>query len=81
MQLSDGALKPSCTLVTEGKLSLQTLCTLSGHIVGGKVVLPGVGHVELAFASEKLTNQVALSAVSFLRPCVLPASGRDQRVV
>ena len=44
---------------------------MSDHVVGGNILLPGVGYIEMAFAYCK-TQQFALTAVAFVRPCVLP---------
>ena len=55
-------------------LSSQTITVLSHHIVGGNILLPGVGYVEMAFAADADRRKV-LSAVAVVRPCVLPAPG------
>ena len=43
----------------------------SEHVVGGGVLLPGVGYVEMAMAFSR-GSKLALDALSFLRPCPLP---------
>ena len=48
-----------------------TLAVLSHHVVGGSILLPGVGYVETAFAAGA-SRRAVLSAVAFVRPCVLP---------
>ena len=58
-------------------MSPQILSTLSDHMVGCSVVFPGVGFVEIAFASMNLADPTALSAVGYLRPCLLPTSSSD----
>ena len=55
-------------------LSIGTLAVLSHHVVGGSILLPGVGYVEVAFAAGA-SRRAVLSAVAFVRPCVLPAPG------
>ena len=61
--------RDSHVLLPEG-----TLAVLSHHIVGGNILLPGVGYVEMAFAADADRRKV-LSAVAVVRPCVLPAPG------
>ena len=62
-----------------GALSPSALLLFSHHVVGGTIILPGVGYVEMAFAAS---SGRALTAVAFLRPCVLPEPGRgDKRVL
>ena len=52
-------------------LPVGTLAVLSHHVVGGSILLPGVGYVETAFAADA-GRRAVLSAVAFVRPCVLP---------
>ena len=52
-------------------LPVGTLAVLSHHVVGGNILLPGVGYVGMAFAADA-GRCVVLSAVAFVRPCVLP---------
>ena len=52
-------------------LPVGTLAVLSHHVVGGSILLPGVGYVETAFAAVA-GRRAVLSAVAFVRPCVLP---------
>ena len=52
-------------------MSAGTLAVLSHHAVGGNILLPGVGYVEMAFAADA-DRRVVLSAAAFVRPCVLP---------
>ena len=44
---------------------------ISEHVIGGAVLLPGVGFVEMAMAFSR-ASQPALDALGFIRPCVLP---------
>ena len=55
-------------------LPVGMLTVLSHHVVGGNILLPGVGYVELAFAAVA-GRRAVLSAVAVVRPCVLPAPG------
>jgi len=45
---------------------------ISEHVVGGGVLLPGVGYVEMAMAFSR-ASQPALDALRFLRPYALPS--------
>ena len=54
---------------------------MSDHGVGGSILLPGVGYVELAFVSAGLLDQTSQANVRFLRPCFLPAPGSDPCVL
>ena len=61
-------------VVFSGALSPSAEALFSHHVVGGTIVLPGVGYVEMAFAAS---SGRALAAVAFLRPCVLSGPGRE----
>ena len=65
-------------VVFSGTLSPSAEALFSHHVVGGTIILPGVGYVEMAFAAS---SSRALAAVAFLRPCVLPEPGRGERCV
>ena len=54
-----------------GRLSTSANDIIFDHVVSGNILLPGVGYIEMAFAYCK-TQQFALTAVAFVRPCVLP---------
>ena len=54
--------------VSTGRMSPSAM---SDHVVGGNILLPGVGYIEMAFAYCK-TQELVLAAVAFVRPCVLP---------
>ena len=62
------------TVVFSGALSSSAEALFSHHVVGGTIILPGVGYVEMAFAAS---SGRALAAVAFLRPCVLSGPGRE----
>ena len=65
-------------VVFSGALSSEAEALFSHHVVGGAIILPGVGYVEMAFAAS---SGRALGAVAFLRPCVLPEPGRGEKCV
>ena len=58
-------------VVFSGALSPSAEALFSHHVVGGAIILPGVGYVEMAFAAS---SGRALTAVAFLRPCSLSGS-------
>ena len=41
------------------------------HTINEDILFPGVGYVELAFASDKSGQNAVLAAVAFVRPCQL----------
>ena len=53
-------------------LMLWAGALFSHHVVGGSILLPGVGYVEMAFASSPVVECSVMTALLFLRPCVLP---------
>ena len=55
-------------VVFSGALSPSAEALFSHHVVGGTIILPGVGYVEMAFAASAGR---ALADVAFLRPCSL----------
>ncbi len=59
-----------------GALSHAAEALFSHHVVGGTIILPGVGYVEMAFAAS---SGRALTAVAFLRPCLLAGPGRGEK--
>ena len=60
------------TVVFSGVLTPSAELLFSDHVVGGNILFPGVGYVEVAFAANVGRGSV-LTAVAFLRPCLLPA--------
>ena len=70
--------RPDEAVVFSGALSLAAEALFSHHVVGGTIILPGVGYVEMAFAAS---SGRALAAVAFLRPCVLSGPGRGEKCV
>ena len=65
-------------VVFSGALSSSAEALFAHHVVGGSIILPGVGYVEMAFAAS---SGRALAAVAFLRPCVLPEPRRGEKCV
>ena len=68
------------TVVFSGVLTPSAELLLSDHVVGGNILFPGVGYVEVAFAAN-LDQASALTATAFVRPCTLPnpRSGTSKR--
>jgi hypothetical protein len=62
-------------VVFSGALTPSAEALFSHHVVGGTIILPGVGYVEMAFAAS---SGRALTAVAFLRPCSLSGPGREK---
>ena len=62
------------TVVFSGVLAPSAELLFSDHVVGGNIIFPGVGYVEMAFAAN-IDDHSTLKAVAFVRPCVLPAPG------
>ena len=59
------------TVVFSGTLTPSAELLFSDHVVGGNILFPGVGYVEVAFAANIGRGSV-LTSVAFLRPCILP---------
>ena len=59
------------TVVFSGVLTPSAELLFSDHVVGGNILFPGVGYVEVAFAAN-LDQASALTAAAFVRPCMLP---------
>jgi len=64
---------PQSFLATDGSLLPSTQANLVNHMVGGSILLPGVGYIELVLGSLELPK--SLTGVQFLRPCILPEPG------
>ena len=63
-------------VMLSGVLTPSAEALLSHHVVGGTIILPGVGYIEMAFAASSCQ---ALADVTFLRPCALPKPGRGEK--
>ena len=60
--------------IVSGILSPSAEALFSDHVVGGGILLPGVGYLEMMFAA---TRRTVLKAVAFIRPCILPVPRPD----
>ena len=58
-------------VIFSGLLTPSAELLFSDHVVGGNILFPGVGYVEVAFAANIGRGSV-LTSVAFLRPCILP---------
>ena len=65
-------------VVFSGALSSAAEALFSHHVVGGTIILPGVGYVEMAFAAS---SGRVLTGVAFLRPCMLSGPSRGENCV
>jgi hypothetical protein len=59
-------------VIFSGALTPATEMFLSHHVVGGSILLPGVSFIEMAFAASPPAQSI-LKAISYIRPCFLPA--------
>ncbi len=66
--------------ISTGILSLSAEALFSDHIVGGSILLPGVGYLEMMFIAN-LGRFSAFTDVAFMRPCWLPEPGTNERCV
>ena len=57
----------------EVTLSSAVLALLSDHVVGGKVLFPGVSYVDMALSAGSIEAPFEqLADVAFVQPCVIP---------
>ena len=63
-----------------GVLSPSAEALFSDHVVGGQILLPGVGYLEMTFISSFSQHSV-FTNVAFMRPCWLPQPGGNERCV
>ena len=77
-----GLQQPGLTLdeevILSGALTPSAESLFAHHVVGGTIILPGVGYIEMAFAAS---SGRALTAVAFLRPCLLSGPGLGEKCV
>ena len=66
--------------VSTGVLSPSAEALFSDHVVGGRILLPGVGYLEMTFIAN-LGRQSLFADVAFMRPCWLPEPGTNERCV
>ncbi|BFV56573.1 type I polyketide synthase [Kitasatospora sp. CMC57] len=65
-------------VVLTGRLSVGSQKWLADHVVGGSVLFPGTGFVELAIRAGDQVNCDLLDELTLEAPLVLPASGAVQ---
>jgi len=63
-----------------GVLSPSAEALFSDHVVGGRILLPGVGYLEMTFIANIARNS-AFTSIAFMRPCWLPQPGTNGRCV
>ena len=57
--------------VSIGVLSSSAEALFSDHVVGGQILLPGVGYLEMTFIAN-IRHNSAFTSIAFMRPCWLP---------
>ena len=58
--------------ILQGNLPRETYVTLLDHVVGDRILMPGVGYLELAFTAQALRGQtLGLENVFFVVPLLL----------
>ncbi|MBV6699438.1 SDR family NAD(P)-dependent oxidoreductase [Kitasatospora aureofaciens] len=67
-------------MVCTGRLSLRTHPWLADHVVGGVVLLPGTGFVEMVVRAGDQVGCGLLEELTLQAPLVLPADGGGVRV-
>ncbi|MFI8084023.1 type I polyketide synthase [Kitasatospora sp. NPDC086009] len=67
-------------LVCTGRLSLRTHAWLADHAVGGVVLLPGTGFVEMVVSAGHQVGCSLLEELTLQSPLVLPADGAGVQV-
>ena len=66
--------------ISTGVLSPSAKGLFLDHVVGGQILLPGVGYLEMTFIAN-LGRNSAFTDVAFMRPCWLPQLGKKERCV
>ena len=66
--------------ISTGVLSPSADALFADHVVGGQILLPGVGYLEMAFIAN-LGRYSAFIDIAFMRPCWLPEPGANERCV
>ncbi|MEU8825291.1 type I polyketide synthase [Streptomyces sp. NPDC048636] len=72
------ALPESDTVLFTGRLSVDTQPWLADHVVGGRVLFPGTGFVELAAHAARTHGLDSVGELTLLVPLVLPEPGGVQ---
>ena len=66
--------------VSTGVLTPSAEALFADHVVGGQILLPGVGYLEMMFIGN-LGRHSAFTDIAFMRPCWLPQPGGNERCV
>ena len=66
--------------ISTGVLSPSAEALFSEHVVNGRILLPGVGYLEMTFVAN-LGRHSAFTGIAFMRPCWLPQPGTNERCV
>lgn len=66
--------------ISSGVLSPSAESLFSDHVVGGQILHPGVGYLEMTFIAN-LGRVSAFTDVAFMRPCWLPRPGTNEKCV
>ena len=66
--------------ISTGVLSPSAEALFADHVVGGQILLPGVGYLEMMFIAN-LGRHSTFTGVLFMRPCWLPQPGTNERCV
>ena len=66
--------------ISTGVLSPSAEVLFADHVVAGRILLPGVGYLEMTFIANIARNS-AFTSVAFMRPCWLPQPGTNERCV
>ncbi len=66
--------------ISTGILSPSAEALFADHVVGGRILLPGVGYLEMTFIAN-LGRYSAFTDVAFIRPCWLPTPKTNERCV
>ena len=57
--------------ISTGVLSPSAEALFADHVVGGQILLPGVGYLEMMFIAN-LGRHSVFTDIAFMRPCWLP---------
>ena len=66
--------------ISTGLLTPSAEALFADHVVSGRILLPGVGYLEMTFIAN-LGRNSAFTDVAFMRPCWLPQLGKKERCV
>ena len=66
--------------ISTGLLAPSAEALFADHVVGGQILLPGVGYLEMMFIAN-LGRHSAFTDVAFMRPCWLPQPGGNEKCV